>query len=291
MFEGTWRIYNVTGYAVMLVYLAACAFIVPWRGDPLLGAGAGFAYFLVVWLVMGFYLGDVVHLGLAHRSLDVKPWFIYFITYLANTIGIYLNPVTWSNRHRLHHTYSDRPGDPNKLHDDGFLVTCYRMLFPYPSVAELTKEPIFHTVPMRLVSNAYFALFSQITSFAIPWVIFGDWRYALVLWVGVRLITAYVHIVQNYWTHDRRFGSRRYDDEDNAMNIGNWIAVTLTFSACLQNNHHHAPRFVRLSHHRDEYDFGFLTVRLLRRLGLARPSPAGLEIPEGAKLSEVGIAP
>ena len=26
------------------------------------------------------------------------------------------------------------------------------------------------------------------------------------------------------------------------MNIGDWLPVIGTFSACLQNNHHHSPR-------------------------------------------------
>ena len=66
-------------------------------------------------------------------------------------------------------------------------------------------------------------------------------------------------MIQNYWTHDRRFGYRRYDDErDNAMNIGEWLPVTATFSACLQNNHHHSPGLLRLSHDESEYDFGFI---------------------------------
>ena len=41
------------------------------------------------------------------------------------------------------------------------------------------------------------------------------------------------------------------------MNIGEWLPVTATFSACLQNNHHHSPGLLRLSHEESEYDFGF----------------------------------
>ena len=70
-------------------------------------------------------------------------------------------------------------------------------------------------------------------------------------------------MIQNYWTHTRDFGYRRYhDEEDNAMNIGEWLPVTATFSACLQNNHHHYPGLLRLSHHESEYDFGFITVKV-----------------------------
>ena len=63
----------------------------------------------------------------------------------------------------------------------------------------------------------------------------------------------------------RRFGYRRYnDDGDNAMNIGEWLPVTATFSACFQNNHHHFPSLLRLSHDPAEYDFGFMTVKIMK---------------------------
>jgi fatty-acid desaturase len=97
----------------------------------------------------------------------------------------------------------------------------------------------------------------------------GDLKFALVMWVGTRIFAPWVNMIQNYWTHTREFGYRRYDDEhDNAMNIGEWLPVTATFSACLQNNHHHFPTLLRLSHHESEYDFGFLTVKAMKALGL-----------------------
>ena len=78
-------------------------------------------------------------------------------------------------------------------------------------------------------------------------------------------------MIQNYLTHTQTFGYRRYPDEhDNAMNIGEWFPVTATFSACLQNNHHHSPGLLRLSHDLSEYDFGFMTVKSMKNLGWSR---------------------
>ena len=88
-------------------------------------------------------------------------------------------------------------------------------------------------------------------------------------------------MIQNYWTHDRRFGYRRYQDEnDNAMNIGDWLPVTATFSACLQNNHHHNSSLLRLSHEKSEYDFGFMTVKVMKSLGLVKASKTGDVVPK-----------
>jgi fatty-acid desaturase len=38
-------------------------------------------------------------------------------------LGVYVDPVSWVNRHRLHHQFADHVGDPNKLDADGFWQT------------------------------------------------------------------------------------------------------------------------------------------------------------------------
>ena len=142
----------------------------------------------------------------------------------------------------------------------------------------------------RLVSNPVYAVLSQFVSFGLVWLLFRDWKFALVLWVGLRLFALWANLIQNYWTHDRRFGTRRYDDaQDNAMNIGDWLPVMATFSACLQNNHHHYPRFLRTSHDPSEFDFGFMTVRVMKSLGLVKASSTGADMPADLALRELGF--
>ena len=114
----------------------------------------------------------------------------------------------------------------------------------------------------------------------------GDLRFAAVIWLGFRVFALWINMIQNYWTHDRRFGYRRYDDEhDNAMNIGEWLPVTATFSACLQNNHHHSPGFLRLSHEEWEYDLGFTAVKVMKALGLVRATSKGATLPKDVPLT------
>jgi fatty-acid desaturase len=73
------------------------------------------------------------------------------------------------------------------------------------------------------------------------------------------------------------------------MNIGEWLPVTATFSACLQNNHHHYQTLLRLSHDESEYDFGFLTVKVMKRLGLVKATAKGLLVPVDVSLAELGF--
>jgi stearoyl-CoA desaturase (delta-9 desaturase) len=229
-------------------------------------------------------------MGIAHRALDYKEWFVKSLTVVNNTFGVYINPVTWVNRHRLHHRFADHPGDPNKLSSDGFWRTLYLCLIPYQTEINVANDAILTTWPFRLVANPIFAMVAQTLSFLLLWWLMGDLRFAAVLWVGTRLFALWVNMVQNYWTHDRRFGYRRYDDErDNAMNISDWLPVTATFSACLQNNHHHSPSFLRLSHDDSEYDLGFAAVKVMKSLGLVRATTKGAELPEDIQLRSVSF--
>jgi fatty-acid desaturase len=131
---------------------------------------------------------------------------------------------------------------------------------------------------------------SQVFNFALLSYLVGSWAFAAVMWVGMRIFALWVNMIQNYWTHTRSFGYRRYDDErDNAVNIGEWLPVTATFSACFQNNHHHYPNLLRLSHSDNEYDFGLMTIRAMKALGLVTATPKGAMIPADVSLPGLGF--
>ena len=270
------KLYNLIGYSIILLYGVACVLTAPPHLGPWVGLAIGAAHFVAVWFLAGLYLSDMIHLGIAHRALDYPDWFMKSVTVVNNTVGLYVNPVTWVNRHRLHHKHADHPGDPNKLASDGFWRTLRLCLFPYRCEANLANDAILKSLPFRVVSNPLYAVLAQGFSFGLAWLLVRDLRCAFVLWFGIRVFAAWVNMIQNYWTHDRRFGYRRYDDaRDNAMNIGEWLPVTASFSACLQNNHHHFPTLLRLSHDDSEYDFGFMTVKAMKALGLVRASETG----------------
>jgi fatty-acid desaturase len=280
----------VYGYGIVVAYLAACALVAPAQWGHSGGLLIGAAYLIFVWFFGGLYLADVLHLGIAHRSVDFKPWFVKSVTVFTNTFGIYVGPVAWVNRHRLHHRHADHAGDPNKLSSDGFWKTLYLCVFPYECKENVAQDAILQSRTFRLVESPWFAVTAQALSFGLLWILTGSLAFAVVLWTGVRLFALWVNMIQNYWTHTRTYGYRRYEgDEDNAMNIGEWFPVTATFSACLQNNHHHNAGFARLSHDESEYDFGFLTVKAMMLLGLAQLTRTGSVVPKDAALTSLGL--
>jgi len=284
------KIYNVYGYSIILLYALACMYFAPPYLGPWKGLLIGGAYFIFCWFMAGLYLADVLHMGIAHRALDYKEWFIKAVTVVNNVFGIYVNPISWVNRHRLHHKYSDHSGDPNKLDGDGFWRTMYLCILPYKCTENVAGDKILKSWIFRVVANPIFSIFSLVFTFLLLWKLVGDWKFAAAMWIGMRVFALWVNMIQNYWTHTRDYGYRRYrDEEDNAMNIGEWLPVTATFSACLQNNHHHYEGLLRLSHDNSEYDFGFLTVKVMKRLGLVKATASGAQLPKDVPLAALGF--
>lgn len=282
--------YNLVGYAVIFLNVLAAGYFAPPGWGFLLGATVGLSYLLLLWFIGGVYASNVLHLGIAHKAFCFKDWFVKFITVFYSMVGIYVDPTGWVNRHRHHHAFSDHEGDPNKTVEDGFWKTLYLCFSPYECKTDMAKDEILKTPTMRVVSTPYFAIFSQFSSYGVLWFAFGEWIFALALWIGVRLFALWVNMIQNFWAHDRRYGTQPYEaDEDNSVNIHDWFTITATFSECLQNNHHHAQGFLRTSHTESEYDFGLKTARLLKAIGLVKPSLSGIKLPKDIPLREVGF--
>jgi fatty-acid desaturase len=161
------KIYNVVGYSLIAIHILIASLFAPRELGLLWGAVFGFLYLIYIWFFGGVYLSDVMHMGLAHKTLNYKDWFIKFMVVFYNVTGIYINPVTWVNRHRHHHAFSDHDGDPNKLSTDGFWRTVYLCVYPYKCRKDLATDKIFQSFSFRLVSNPYFAVVSQLTSYGL----------------------------------------------------------------------------------------------------------------------------
>jgi fatty-acid desaturase len=202
-------IYNVAGAGVLAAYALAAVLFAPPEIGPWRGLFVGEIYLVLSWFLCGLYLADVIHLGIAHRALDYRDWFVKAVTLLNNTVGIYVNPITWVNRHRIHHKFSDHDDDPNKRAEDGFWRTLWLCVFPYPTKYDFASDDILKSRSFRLVSQPYSAAVGFVISYGVIALIVGSWSYGLILWAGVRVFAVWVNMIQNFWAHDRRYGFRR----------------------------------------------------------------------------------
>ena len=287
---GAMKSYCVIGWSLIAAHIAAAAAFAPEGWSASAGALLGAFYLGFIWLVSGLYVAHILHMGIAHRAIEFKIWFIDTISVVNAVAGIYVDPRAWVNRHRHHHAFSDKPGDPSKLGTEGFWKTLTLCFAPRPCMPDLATEAVFQRPALRLVCHPIFPYASQLCSLGLLWLAVLDLVFALALWVGVRLVAIWVNMIQNFWAHDRRFGERAYPDEpDNSVNITEALPVIATFSACLQNNHHRHARFARMSHTERQYDFGLISLRWMNAIGLVRVLPEGEKVPPGLPLAGTGL--
>jgi hypothetical protein len=104
------KTYNLIGYLIIFSYMLACMYSAPAHLGPRTGLLIGGVYFVFCWFLGGLYLADVLHLGIAHRSLDYKEWFIKVVTVVNNIFGLYVGPIAWVNGGRRDTKVSDVSG-------------------------------------------------------------------------------------------------------------------------------------------------------------------------------------
>jgi fatty-acid desaturase len=75
------------------------------------------AIFLVMW-VLGQNVGIAIsyHRQLTHRSFTTPKWLEYAMA-ICGTMALQGSPTYWVAVHRMHHQYTDKPGDPHSPRD------------------------------------------------------------------------------------------------------------------------------------------------------------------------------
>src|SRR6202167_3920945 len=75
------------------------------------------AIFLVLWLLsQNVGIAVSYHRQLTHRSFTTPKWLEYCLA-LCGALALQGSPIYWVAVHRLHHQYTDKPGDPHSPRD------------------------------------------------------------------------------------------------------------------------------------------------------------------------------
>ena len=61
---------------------------------------------------------------------------------------------------------------------------------PYQCNENLADDRILKSRTFRIVANPFFAIFAQAFSFYLLWKVVGDLKFALVMWIGMRIFAA-----------------------------------------------------------------------------------------------------
>lgn len=221
---------------------------------------------VVLYFVAGSLgIGMGYHRLLTHRGYKTHPWLEYVLT-LCGTLALEGGPIFWVATHRVHHQKSDRDGDPHSpregtfwshmgwiltgqgLHHDTYVLARY--------APDLSRDRFhvwlttWHWTPQVIVGLGL--------------LVFGGIPY--VLW-GIGFRTTFgLHCTWLVNSATHLWGSRRFQTRDDSTN--NWWVALLSFGEGWHNNHHAHPVSARHGLAWYEFDMTWLSLKLLRRLGL-----------------------
>jgi len=226
-----------------------------------------------------------LHRSQAHRALDLHPIPSHFFRlWLWLTTG--MQTREWVSIHRKHHAKCETPDDPHSPQTRGLKKVLWQGAELYMAEAENpdTLSRYSHGTPNDWIERKLYSRFIWQgcgVMLGINLMLFG-WA-GLAVW-GVQMMwipffaAGVINGIGHYW------GYRNFDAADASANISPW--GVLIGGEELHNNHHTYPTSAKLSSKWYEFDIGWLYIRVLETLGLARvlrvaPVPRKLESPKG----------
>jgi stearoyl-CoA desaturase (delta-9 desaturase) len=242
--------------------LFAGVFDLPWWGHVLVAL----ALTHVTIIAVTVYL----HRHQAHLALDLHPAVSHFFrVWLWLTTGMITKE--WAAVHRKHHAKCETPEDPHSPQVLGLNRVLWLGVFLY--VAEANKPETLErygrgTPDDWVERNVYqrFKIFGLVIMGAVDAVLFGIVPGLLILTTQIVWIPFWaagvINGIGHYW------GYRHWPTPDASTNI---VPVgVLIGGEELHNNHHAFPSSAKLSIKPYEFDIGWLYIRTLELLGLAR---------------------
>jgi stearoyl-CoA desaturase (delta-9 desaturase) len=231
--------------------------------------------FFLYWVTAGLGITLGFHRLATHRSFQTPKWLEYFFVF-CGTLACQGGPIEWVGLHRIHHRFSDTEQDPHDSNRGFWWSHLFWMLCKNPAsklVGRYTKD--ISNDPFYVFFQKYFIPIQVVLGlilFAI-----GGWSY--VIWgIFVRLVLVF-HVTWFVNSATHKFGYKTYESFDHSTNC--WWVALLTFGEGWHNNHHAYQYSARHGLAWWEIDFTWMTIVLLRTLGLAKD----------IKLADLKVAP
>jgi len=211
-----------------------------------------------------------LHRHQAHRALDLHPVVSHFFRlWLWLTTGMVTKE--WAAVHRKHHAKCDTREDPHSPQILGLNRVLWGGVFLYVKEARRpdTIERYGHGTPADWIERNLYSKFTRlglVLMGVIDIVLFGLVPGVLILATQIVWIPFWaagvINGIGHYW------GYRHWSTPDASTNIVPW--GLLIGGEELHNNHHAYPTSAKLSNKWYEFDVGWLYIRILEFLGLAR---------------------
>jgi stearoyl-CoA desaturase (delta-9 desaturase) len=229
-----------------------------------------------------------LHRAQAHRALALHPATAHvFRFWLWLTTGMVTGE--WVSVHRRHHAKCETPEDPHSPQVLGLrkVLTEGAELYGASAQDQDTLNRYGHGTPNDWLERHIYGRYRwqgvglMLIADVVLFGLYGPVMWAVqMLWIPV-WAAGVVNGVGHYW------GYRNYETPDASTNVSPW--GILIGGEELHNNHHAFPSSARLSSKPWEFDIGWLYIRILSALGLARVKKVAPEllVVEGKKLVDM----
>ncbi|HEX7999216.1 MAG TPA: fatty acid desaturase [Pyrinomonadaceae bacterium] len=228
-----------------------------------------FALTLFFWWVAGSLgIGMGFHRLLTHRGYKVPKAVEYFLT-LCGTLAMEGGQIYWVVTHRIHHAYTESPGqDPHTPRDGAWWAHIGWMLKgtaqQYPEEVQMRYAPDLMKDPVHVWINRLWWL--PLTATGLLLLAFGGWPF--LMWAVFFRVTFNLHATWLVNSATHMWGTRRFETTDDSTN--SWWVALFTFGEGWHNNHHAHPTAARHGIAWYEIDPNWWGIRTLQLLGLAK---------------------
>jgi stearoyl-CoA desaturase (delta-9 desaturase) len=261
----------VTATVVAVFHIGALAalFMFSWKA---------LAVTVVLWWVSGSLgIGMGYHRLLTHRGYKTPKLVEYFLT-LCGTLALEGGQIAWVTTHRIHHAFTEQPGDPHTPRDGGWWAHMGWILKgtaqQHPAEVMRRYSPDLMRDPVHVAINRFYWMPLIMVGVALgAW---GGWP--MVVWAIFFRVTFGLHATWLVNSATHLWGTRRFKVDDDSTNL--WWVALLSFGEGWHNNHHAHPRAARHGLAWYEIDMNWWGIRTLQLLGLAKDikliSPAAI---------------
>jgi stearoyl-CoA desaturase (delta-9 desaturase) len=210
-----------------------------------------------------------LHRCQTHLALELHPAVSHFMRFwLWATTGMVTKE--WVAIHRLHHQRCEEPGDPHSPQIHGIWRVLFGGAWLYANASRDSRmiEQYGRGTPDDWIERSLYSRYPNLGYLLILIVltaVFHGW--GIVMWlVMVAWIPFWAAGVINGIGH--WWGYRNTDTPDCSRNIFPWGIII--GGEELHNSHHNRPASAKLSEKWWEFDIGWMYIRILEILGLAR---------------------
>lgn len=240
--------YHRIGMPAYHVAAITLAFLFPLSRETLI-------LFLTTYLLQGFGISVGYHRLFSHRSFQANRLLTFLIALCGAIAG--QGPISrWVTHHRLHHRFTEKPGDPHSPHVNSFWYAHIGWRFdPNTYKYENENKKIWNEWPAEII---WLDRFIPILLLLHPLILYtiGSWEY--VEWGYFIPVVLLWHVTFAVNSFSHRYGSRDFKTDDESRNIP--LVALLMWGEGWHNNHHAFPKSARFAMQWYQIDFGYYLI-------------------------------